>query len=147
MLLCPSYTQNPMKDVPIESFETLLVADHSNITKTCLYNFNPLKPQFYIVKLRFKGVYIIFLISAQKHRLWVLVRTASQRPTIYVLSRNITNIRIFYLKFSFFLVVKFSVYLNMRIFVIIIKSMHGCSFYSAPPFSYMPSTKAAQAVS
>ena len=47
------------------------------ITKTCLYNFDPLKPHFYIVKLGFTGVYIIFLISAQKHRLWVLVRTAS----------------------------------------------------------------------
>ena len=41
------------------------------ITKTCLYNFDPLKPHFYIVKLGFIGVYIIFLISAQKHRLWV----------------------------------------------------------------------------
>ena len=40
------------------------------ITKICLYNFDPLKPHFYIVKLRFTGVYIIFLISAQKHRLW-----------------------------------------------------------------------------
>ena len=49
------------------------------ITKTCLYNFYPLKPHFYIVKLGFTGVYIIFLISAQKHRLWVLVRTASPR--------------------------------------------------------------------
>ena len=49
------------------------------ITKTYLYNFDPLKPHFYIVKLRFTGVYIIFLISAQKHRLWVLVRTASLR--------------------------------------------------------------------
>ena len=39
----------------------------------------PLKPHFYIVKLRFTGVYIIFLISAQKHRLWVLVRTVSAR--------------------------------------------------------------------
>ena len=39
------------------------------ITKTCLYNFDPLKPHFYIVKLGFTGVYIIFLISAQKHRL------------------------------------------------------------------------------
>ena len=47
------------------------------ITKTYLYNFDPLKPHFYIVKLGFTGVYIIFLISAQKHRLWVLVRTAS----------------------------------------------------------------------
>ena len=49
------------------------------ITKTCLYNFDPLKPHFYIVKLGFTGVFIIFLISAQKHRLWVLVRTASAR--------------------------------------------------------------------
>ena len=38
------------------------------ITKTCLYNFDPLKPHFYIVKVGFTGVYIIFLISAQKHR-------------------------------------------------------------------------------
>ena len=50
-----------------------------NITKILLYNFDPLKPHFYIVKLGFTGVYIIFLISAQKHRLWVLVRTASPR--------------------------------------------------------------------
>ena len=49
------------------------------ITKTYLYNYDPTKPHFYIVKLGFTGVYIIFLISAQKHRLWVLVRTASPR--------------------------------------------------------------------
>ena len=49
------------------------------ITKTYLYNFDPLKPHFYIVKLGFTGVYIIFLISARKHGLWVLVRTASAR--------------------------------------------------------------------
>ena len=36
-----------------------------NITKTYLYNFDSLKPHFYIVKLGFTGVYIIFLISAQ----------------------------------------------------------------------------------
>ena len=41
--------------------------------------FDPLKPHFYVVKLGFTGVYIIFLIFAQKHRLWVLVRTASAR--------------------------------------------------------------------
>ena len=35
------------------------------ITKTYLYNFDLLKPQFYIVKLGFTGVYIIFIISAQ----------------------------------------------------------------------------------
>ena len=86
------------------------------ITKTCLYNFNPHKPHFYIVKLGFIGVYIIFLISAQKHRLWVLVRSASTKhrlwyslepprrggsneyPQSMFLSRNMKNIRIFYLK-------------------------------------------------
>ena len=36
-----------------------------SITKTCLYNFDPLKPHFYTIKLGFTGVYIIFLISAQ----------------------------------------------------------------------------------
>ena len=37
------------------------------VTKTYLYtsNFDPVKPYFYIVKLGFTGVYIIFLISAQ----------------------------------------------------------------------------------
>ena len=34
-------------------------------TKTRLYNFDPLKPHFYVVKLGFTGVRIIFLISAQ----------------------------------------------------------------------------------
>ena len=32
-----------------------------SITKTCLYNFDPLKRHFYTVKLGFTGVYIIFL--------------------------------------------------------------------------------------
>ena len=36
------------------------------IKKTCLYNFDPLKPHFYIVKLGFTGVYIIFLIFARR---------------------------------------------------------------------------------
>ena len=35
------------------------------ITKTRLCNFGPLEPHFYIVKLGFTGVDIIFLISAQ----------------------------------------------------------------------------------
>ena len=38
---------------------------HMSITRTRLYNFDPLKPHFYIVKLGFTGVYINFLISAQ----------------------------------------------------------------------------------
>ena len=67
----------------------------------------PLKKHLSTVKLGFTRVYIIFLISAQKHRLWVPVWTASPRrfkrvPTIYVLNRTKKNIRVFYLKsFSF----------------------------------------------
>ena len=85
-----------------------------NITETCLYNLDPLKPHFYIVKLGFTGVYIIFLIPAPKHRLWVLVRTALPRrfyrvPTIYVLSRKY---QFFLSKNCLFLKVKFSIYLN-----------------------------------
>ena len=57
----------------------ILIQNTRNITKTCLYNFDRLKPHFYTLKLGFIGVYINFLISAQKHRLWVLVRTASSR--------------------------------------------------------------------
>ena len=77
------------------------------ITKTYLYNFDPLKPHFYIVKLGFTGVYIIFLISSQKYKLWILVRTASAKrfkrvPTIYILSRNMINFRIFLWKLSVF---------------------------------------------
>ena len=47
------------------------------ITKIYLYNFDPLKPHFYIVKQGFTGVYIIFLILLKQHRLWVLIRTTS----------------------------------------------------------------------
>ena len=35
------------------------------IAKSYLYNFDSLKHHFYIVKLGFTGIYIIFLISAQ----------------------------------------------------------------------------------
>ena len=66
-----------VNSVFVVSMKTFYILGY--ITKTCLYNFDPLKPHFYIVKLGFTGVYIIFLISAQIHRLWVLVRTASRR--------------------------------------------------------------------
>ena len=46
------------------------------ITETCPYNFDPLKPHFYIVKLGFTG-YILFFLFLLKNRLWVLVRIAS----------------------------------------------------------------------
>ena len=91
------------------------------IKKIYLYNFDPLKPHFYLVKLRFTGVYISFLISAQNidcgyslepprrggsneyHNLWFEQKYERYRN---FLSENIQ-----------FLVVKFSVYLNRRVFV------------------------------
>ena len=44
----------------------------------CPCNVYPSTTHFYIVKLGFTGVNI-FLIFALKHRLWVLVRSASMR--------------------------------------------------------------------
>ena len=72
------------------------------ITKPCLYNVDPLKSHFYIAKLGFTGVYIIFLIFAPNHRLWVLVRTASPSTHNLCFEQNMKNIVFFYLKiFSF----------------------------------------------
>ena len=71
---------SPQQRIAQTQFKRKSAFEHAqNITKTCLYIFYSLKPHFYIVKLGFTGVYIMFLISAQKHRLWVLVRTASAR--------------------------------------------------------------------
>ena len=95
---------------------------HVSITKTYLYNFDPLKPHFYVVKLGFTGVYTISLISAQKHRLWVLVRTASQGSSNeYLQSMFWAEIwkRSEFLSENFqFLVVKFSIYLNRPVFIL-----------------------------
>ena len=56
------------KSVTVVVFEKFInwlidyLIHHENI---CLYNINPHKPHFYIVKLGLTGVYIIFLISAK----------------------------------------------------------------------------------
>ena len=51
---------------------------HLCIMRISPCNEDPLTSHFHIVKLGFTGVYIIFFF-ALKHRLWVLVRTASVR--------------------------------------------------------------------
>ena len=76
----------------------------SGIQKTSLYNFDPLKPHFYIVKLGFTGVYIIFLISAQNKS---TLRTASARrfkrvPTIYAFQQKYEKYQNFFLKIFIF---------------------------------------------
>ena len=84
------------------------------IMKTCLYNFDP----FYIVKLGFTEVYIIFLIFAQKHRLWVFVTEA-----VLMSSHNLCfeqkyeNYQNFLSENFLYLEVKFSIYLNRHVLV------------------------------
>ena len=78
-----------------------------NITKTYLYNFDPLKPHFYIVKLGFTGVYIIFLISAQNIDCGYSLEPprwggSNEYPQTMFWAENKKNIRIFIWKFSFF---------------------------------------------
>ena len=65
-----NYPTPPIRDIKGKETQTrnnltLIETSLADITKTFLYNFDPLKPHFYIVKLGFTGVYIIFLISAQ----------------------------------------------------------------------------------
>ena len=74
-----SVYEPPNVQVLSESNRQMVLLPKKVTTKTRLYNFDPLKPHFYIVKLGFTGVYIIFLILLNEHRLWVLVRTASLR--------------------------------------------------------------------
>ena len=108
-----------------------------HITRTYLYNFDPRKPHFYIVKLGFTWVHIIFLISAKKHRLWVLVRTASNEYTFYVLSRNMKNIRVYLSENFQFLEVKFSICLNRCVLVMLDTLVKG-TFSHVVHYENMP---------
>ena len=80
------------------------------------------------MKLGFTGVYIIFLISAKNIDCGYPLEPPHgglRVPTIYVLCRNMKNIRIFYLKILFFGGKMFStVYLN-RLVLIMGKYFHS----------------------
>ena len=102
------------------------------ITKTCLYNFDPFKPHFYIVKLGFTGVYIIFLISAQNidcgYSLEPPRRGGSNGYQNLCFEQKYEKYRNFLSENFHFLVVKFSVYLNRRVFVMkILCTVHTCT--------------------
>ena len=88
------------------------------ITKTYLYNFDPLKPHFYIVKLEFTGVYIIFIISALNidcgYSLEPPLRGGSNEYPQSMFWADIWKIsEYFYLKIFLFLEVTFSLYLKV----------------------------------
>ena len=93
----------------------------SLITKTRLYNFDPLKPHFYIVKLGFTGLYIIFLISAQnidcEYSLEPPSRGGSNEYHNLCFVQKYEKYPSFLSENFQFLEMKFSVYLNRRFFV------------------------------
>ena len=96
------------------------------ITKTCLYNFDPRKPHVYIVKLGFTGVYIIFHIAAQNIDCGYSLEPprrggSNEYPQSMFWAEIWKNIRVFYPKsFGFWRQNKFSIYLNRRVFVMLI---------------------------
>ena len=79
------------------------------------YNVEPLKPHFYLVKLGYTGVYIIFLISTQIIDLHNLCFEQKYEKISEFLSENF-----------YFLVVKFSVYLNRLVFVMLTGVVYDC---------------------
>ena len=106
------------------------------ITKTCLYNFDPLEPHFYIEKLGLTGVYIIFIFAQNIDCGYSLEPPhrggSNEYPQSIVLSRNMKNIR-FLSKYFLFLEVKISIYLNSNVFVML---THLTSFVIAMPKIY-----------
>ena len=98
------------------------------ITKTHLCNFDPLKPHFYIIKLGFTGVYIIFLISAQNIHCGYLLELpqwgSSNEYPQWIFWAEIRKISEFLSENFQFLEVKFSTYLNRRVFGMQIS--YGC---------------------
>ena len=60
--LCRTLCEYPrIKIVFKRTAKSVQTARKRSITKTCLYNFDPLKPHFYIVKLGFTGYTLFFL--------------------------------------------------------------------------------------
>ena len=91
------------------------------ITKTYLYNVDPLKPHFCIVKLGFKGVYIIFLFLLKNidcgYSLEPPQRGGSNDYPQSMFLAEIWKISEFFIWNLYFLVVKFSVYWNRLVLV------------------------------
>ena len=89
------YSTYPKHWDTLSTYHTILL-----ITKTYLYNFDPLKPHFYIVKLGFTGVYIIFLIPAQNIDCGYSLEPpwwggSNEYPQSMFLDRNMKNLKVF----------------------------------------------------
>ena len=103
-----------IKMIEIKQNNSPNILSWRTIRKTYLYNFDPLKPHFYIIKLGFTGVYIIFLISAQKQSEAVLTSTHN-----LCFEQKYEEYQNFVSEKFLFLVVEFSVYLNRHVFVML----------------------------
>ena len=95
-----------------------------HITKTCLCNVDPLKLHFYIVNWGLQGYTLLFLFLHKNidcgYSLEPPRRGGSNeypKLTLYVLPAEIRKISEFLSENFHFLVVKFSAYLNMHVFV------------------------------
>ena len=91
------------------------------IMKTCLYNFDPLEPYFYIVNLGFTRVYIIFLILLKNMDCGCSLELphwgSSNECPQSMFWAEIWKVLEFLSEIFQFLEVKFSIYLNRRVFV------------------------------
>ena len=104
--------------------QTLFSGKNKNITKTYLYNFNPLKPHFYIVKLGFTGYTLFFLFLLKNidcvYSLEPPLRGGSNVYPQSMFRAEIWKISEFISGNFQFLVVKFSIYLNRLVFIMVI---------------------------
>ena len=96
------------------------------ITKTCLNNFDSLKPNFYIVKMGFTGNTLFFLFLLKHIDCGYSLEPPRRVPTIYVLSKNMKKYQSFLSEIFQFLLVKFSIYLTRCVSVMLRVSSH-CS--------------------
>ena len=100
----------------------------TRITKTYLYIFDPLKPHFYTVKLGLPGYilffyyfsFILFFLFFLKNiDCGYSLEPLRQVPTIYVLSINMKNIRIFIWKLSVFCGVTFNKFESRYVLIMV----------------------------
>ena len=112
----------------------VIIGSQVYITKTRLYNFDPLNPHFYIVKLGFTRVYIIFLISAKN-----IDCGYSLEPSTHNLcfEQKYEKYLSFLSENFQFLELKFSIYLNRRVFVMKKNGINGywIDLLDFPPYS------------
>ena len=84
--------------------------------KTCLYNFDTLKPHFYVEKLGFAGVYINFSYFCSKTSRYLIEEVLTSTHNL-CFEQKYEKYQNFLSENFHFLVVKFSVYLNKHVFV------------------------------